>query len=335
MKIMNHIYTRKELLRYCNPNALYSARRVELVSGKGRGQKLIEVKTSGGLRASFMEDKCLDILDIEYKGVNLAFLSKNGLAPSASINMEADSFTKYWSGGFLLTCGLRNTGPSCVDNEEFFPLHGRIGFTPAEDVNIHVCENEIVITGKIRETALFGPNLELERKITIPSDGAKIIVNDTINNLAPEAEKIFLLYHINFGFPFLSEDLELEFPTGEVKGRTALAQEKIKDRALISPPIDGEPELVFFYLPDKKDVQVGLTNNQLLMKATVSYNSTHLPILSQWKSMKSGDYALGIEPGTSFIRGRKEELENGYDMSVQGFGTLEFGFEINLEDIDS
>ena len=52
------------------------------------------------------------------------------------------------------------------------------------------------------ETALFGSRLEMERKISIPSDGAKINVCDTINNLTPETETVFLLYHINFGFPF-------------------------------------------------------------------------------------------------------------------------------------
>ena len=333
MKIMDSNYTKNELLRRCNPDALYGVRRVEIADGRGRGQRLIDVKTSGGLRASFMEDRCLDVLDFEYKGVNLAFLSKNGLVPSSSIDVETDSFAKYWQGGFLLTCGLRNVGPPCTYEGEFFPLHGRVGFMPAEDVSVAVCEEEIVIAGKVRETSLFGHNLELSRKISIPSDGSKIIVHDKVSNLAPEAETIFLLYHINFGFPFLSEDLNLEFPPGEVKGRTVAAQEKIDTHTIITPPIDGEPEFVFFHMADERDARAELTNKPLGIKATVKYDSSCLPILAQWKCMKSGDYALGIEPGTSFIRGRKDELEDGYDLSVPGFGSLEFGFEVSLEDI--
>ena len=333
MKIAKRNYTKEELLRYSNPEALYGARKVEIADGRACGQKLVEVKTLGGLRASFMEDRCLDIFDLEYKGVNLAFLSKNGLVPSASIDPELDSFARYWQGGFLLTSGLRNSGPPCTYKDEFFPVHGRVGFIPAENVNVCVCDEEIVISGKIRETALFGHSLELERKITIPSDGSKIIVNDKVSNLTAEAETIFLLYHINFGFPFLSEDLKLEFPAGEVKGRTASAQEKIDSHALISPPIDGEPEQVFFHMADKKDAKVNLTNEALGIKASVKYDTSRLPVLCHWKSMKSGDYALGIEPSTSTIRGRKEEIENGYDVSVPAFGSLEFGFEVSFEDV--
>jgi len=333
MDIFGREYAREDLLRRCNPSALYGARRVELSDGRGRGRRLIEVKTAAGLRASFSEDNCLDILDMEYKGINLAFLSKNAVVATPMANPETDSFTKYWAGGFLSTCGLRNTGPACEVDGEFFPLHGHIGLMPAEHVNVTADEDEIAITGKIRESALFGHCLEMERRITIPADGAEITVHDTVHNLTSEAEAVFFLYHINFGFPFLSEDIVLTFPAGEVRGRTALAQEKIPHRAKITPPVDGVPEVVYFYSPEERDATVGLSNEGLGLKATVQYDSTSLPVLTQWKSMGSGDYALGIEPGTSFIRGRKEELENGYDIQVPAFGSLEFKVKIALEEI--
>jgi len=333
MRIFGQEYSHEDLLRYSNASSIYGARRVELIQGRGRGQRLVEVKTAAGLRATFLEDRCLDICELEYQGVNLGFLSKNGIISTALANPETDSFTKYWSGGFLSTCGLRNTGPSCTVGSEFFPTHGHIGITPAEYVNLDVTPREVVISGKMRETALFGPCLEMTRKITIPSDGAKIIVKDTIRNLTPEAETIFLLYHINFGFPFLGEDLELYFPEGDVKGRTPEAEEAIDKHTEITPPIDEEPELVYFHLTKQKRATVNLTNQRLGINATIQYDSTKLPILAQWKCMRSGDYALGIEPGTSFICGRKAEIENGYDTQIEGFGTLECGFTINLDDI--
>jgi hypothetical protein len=90
---------------------------------------------------------------------------------------------------------------------------------------------------------------------------------------------------------------------------------------------------VFFHLPKEKDAHVTLSNPNMGIKATVSYDSSRLPVLSQWKCMKSGDYALGIEPGTSFLRGRKEELENGYDIRVSGFGQLEYMVTLTVEDL--
>lgn len=335
MKVLGRDYTREELLRRSNPSAIYGTRRLELSDGRGRGQRIIEVKTSAGLRASLSVDRCLDILDLEYKGINISFLSKNGVVSAALTSPDTDSFPNYWPGGFLYTCGLRNTGPSCNINGEFFPTHGRIGVTPAESVSVSTNEDLITISGKVRETALFGPNLEMERKISLPSDGAKITVKDIISNLTPEAENVLFLYHINFGFPFLSEDIELEFPESDIRGRTDLAQKNMENRLKITPPIDGEPELVFFYQPKEKDVNVSLSNRRLGIKAVLSYDSLKLPVLSQWKCMRSGDYALGIEPGTSFLRGRKEELKNGYDIRLPGFGHLEYGFTITLNDANS
>jgi len=331
MNIYGKDYSHPDVLKRCNPGALYGARRVTLADGRGRGQRLVEVGTSAGLRAVFMEDKCLDILSLEYKGVNLGFLSKNGIVAVA--DTAADSFTKYWAGGFMSTCGLRNTGPACKVGDEFFPLHGVIGQTPAENVCVSVDENEIVLTGKIRETALFGHNLEMERRIVIPADGAEITVNDSIMNLNPEPESVFLLYHINFGFPFLDEGLEIRLPKGKIKPRSDFAAEHIADMGKITAPVDGQQEMVYFCLPDEKEAGVTLSNKNLGICAKIVYDSVRLPVLTQWKCMRSGDYALGIEPGTSFIRGRKEELENGYNVEIPGFRSFKYGFTVTVEDI--
>jgi len=319
---------REDLLRRCNPASIYGARRVIIAEGRGKGQRLIEVKTAAGLRASFFEDKCLDIFDLEYKGVNLAFLSKNGL--TAVSHTEKDSFSKYWPGGFLSTCGLRNAGPPCTVNGEFFPLHGHIGLTPAEQISVRTDESNITITGITKETALFGHSLEMERTIIIPVDGAKITVKDQVRNLAPEDEHIIFLYHINFGFPFLDEKLVVKFPEGEVKGRTPEAQAVIDSHASFTAPKDGEPECVFFHYPKEEHPQVKLTNPELGISAGIQYDRKQFPILIEWKSMKSGDYALGIEPSTSTIKGRAGELENGYNIKVPGFGSLEYGFTLTL-----
>lgn len=44
---------------------------------------------------------------------------------------------------------------------------------------------------------------------------------------------------------------------------------------------------------------------------TISWSGDTLPILSQWRSMASGDYVLGLEPTNCYISGRREERENG------------------------
>lgn len=327
MDICGQTYTYPDLLRYCNPSSLYGARRVVVNDGRGHGQKLVEVKTAAGLRATFLEDKCLDIIDLEYKGVNLGFLSKNGMTSDA--NPKTNSYRNYWSGGFLFTCGLRNMGPPCNIGDENFPQHGNIGLTPMQHVNISVDENEIVISGQAQETALFGHFLEMKRKITIPSDGAAITVNDVVYNRTPKEEPLFLLYHINFGFPFLNENLVVNLPEGEIWGR-----ENYKDMdkcTQMSPPDDNAGEQVFFKKTPQKKSVVNLTNRLLNIDAEISYDGTQLPVLAMWKSMRSGDYALGIEPCVSHMRGRKQALENGYDVKIAGFESVEYGFTFKVK----
>jgi len=333
MNVLGNEFSREAILRRNNPAALYGARRVELVDGKGRGHKLIQVKTTSGLRALFSESRCLDIVELEYRGINFGFLSKNDIVETPIANPEVDSFTKYWAGGFLSTCGLRNTGGDCKVDGEFFPTHGHIGLTPGNNVHVKVNEEEIVISGRMRESSLFGHCLELERNIHIPSDGTKVTVRDIVHNLTPEEEPVFILYHINFGFPFLSEHMQMQFPEATVRGRSYFAQQHISQHAVITPPIDGAAEQVFFHTIRDAFACIELTNTRLGVKGSVQYNTIQLPILTQWKCMRSGDYALGIEPGTSYIRGRKEELESGYDIKVPGFGTLEFGFAFEIEDL--
>ena len=320
--------TRENLLRYGNPAALYGAKRVTVAEGPGKGQGLIQVKTAGGLRATILEDKGLDILDVEYKGVNLGFLSKNGLVNPRCT--EGDSFVRYWQGGFLATCGLRNVGGSCEVDGESFPLHGRIGLAGAEHIGVQVTDDMMVVTGTLMETALFGPALKMERRIEIPTFGSTITVRDVVKNLTPEPQPVFLLYHVNFGYPFLSEHLVATFPEGEVRGRTPEAQGILAQHAVFTPPEDGAPENVFFHMPRAERPVVTLQNTALGVGVEMAYDRSALPVLAQWRCLKSGDYALGIEPSTSYIGGRASELDNGYDTVLPGFGEMAFGFTLRV-----
>jgi hypothetical protein len=47
--------------------------------------------------------------------------------------------------------------------------------------------------------------------------------------------------------------------------------------------------------------------------------------------MKSGDYALGVEPGNTLIRGRKPELELDSVPMLAGHSRITKGFVLNCE----
>ena len=332
MHIAGKSYTRAELLSRCaDLSALYGARRVTLTEGKAAGLRAVEVRTAGGLRCLLAEDRCLDILELDYRGVGLGFLCKNGLV--SGLHATAEDFWRSWSGGMLATCGLRNAGPGCTVDGESFPQHGHIGVMPAKNVGVAVDDAAITITGVMRESAMFGHCLELFRTLTIPSGGASIRIRDEVRNLTSTPEPLLLLYHFNFGFPFLGEDLTMRFPAGEMRGREAYSQQYADAHMRFSPPIDNEPEQCFFHFADEKNARVELVNHVLGIKASLLYDSESLPVLTEWKSMQSGDYALGIEPGTSLLRGRAGELAEGYSVCVDGYGSRIFEVELSLESV--
>ncbi len=335
MFIANRNYSREDLLRRSNNlSSLYGARRITFGEGKAAGLRAVDIKTAGGLHMLLNRDRCLDLMELSYKGINLGYLTDNGINSNTILNVDANQdFASYWIGGMMTTCGLRNTGNSCELDGEIFPKHGVIGISPADQVNIEANEEFITVTGVMRECTVGKYHLELFRTIKIPSDGARVHIRDRIRNNTPRDEILFFMYHINFGFPFLDEGLELNIPKGKIIPRNPCSADFIDERLSITLPEDNMPDHCFFHLLKERDVRVDLKNKNLGIKASISYNGETLPFLVQWKSMCSGNYVLGIEPGTSMIRGRKAELEDGYNRTIKAFGEAEFETEIEISDL--
>ena len=70
----------------CHPQQLYTLRRITIDEGKAKGTSIIEVCTAGGLQLDILPDAGLDIGQVRYKGVNVAFISKNGYDSPAAID---------------------------------------------------------------------------------------------------------------------------------------------------------------------------------------------------------------------------------------------------------
>lgn len=71
----------------------------------------------------------------------------------------------------------------------------------------------VVVEGRIREGAVFSPVLELHRCITVKLGENRLFIRDTVTNIGFQASPLMLLYHINLGFPILSEHSELILPS--------------------------------------------------------------------------------------------------------------------------
>ena len=307
----------------CHPQQLYSVRRLTFAEGKAKGAALIEVQTAGGLMVDILPDSGLNIGQVRFLGSNMTFISKNGYDGPSAFSPLDQEFMHTFPGGLMHTCGLRNTGPAGEDGGEWMTMHGRIHGIPAEQVCAEVEGENIVIKGTLRETALFGSVLVLKREICIPCFGSEISVHDTITNETPKDEEYMLLYHCNFGYPLLSSNAKLSFPEKrQTIPRTPFAAESPEKECVFNAPIDGEEERCYFQKMEE-EFYACLQNPALGVEMKLSWSGDTLPLMVEWRSMASGDYALGLEPSNSFINGRAAERKNGTLPVLPAFSSIE------------
>ena len=314
----------KEFRAYVgNDEQVYGVRRVILDEGNARGISMYQVTTAGGLELDILPDNALDIGHLRYKGVNISYTTKNGYDSPARFQPIPGEFGRYFPGGMLFTCGLLSAGPENTDNDgTFHPLHGRFHGLGAKGLCGYVDGENIIVGGEIRETQQGSYCFSVKRKYTIPVFGSEMLLEDEITNLTEAPAEYMMLYHMNFGWPILSEAARLEFPEKrKVTPRTPYAEKGLPEQCSFSKPIDGEEEQVFFNEMES-EAYVRLINPEVGITAEVSWSLDTLPILAQWKNMKSGDYVLGLEPSTCYIMGRERERREGRLMKLEPFGSV-------------
>ena len=203
----------------------------------------------------------------------------------------------------LTTCGLTYIGGPVTDGDEQLGLHGRYSTIPARqvaDLSEWVGdEYNIRIKGIVEEGVIFGNKLRLERQISTIQGYNKIIISDKITNFGSQPSPYTILYHMNLGYPLLSEDAELIIDPAQTLPRDSVASEGMKDFKHFSRPQPGFKEQVFFHSM-KTDgsgySSVSLQNKKQGIALTIKFDAVRLPYLTQWKMMGVGDYVLGLEP---------------------------------------
>jgi hypothetical protein len=261
-----------------------------LTDGRGKGLEVIDCDT-GKLRFLLNVSKCLDIMQVYHEGKNLSFLSKNAFTAR-----ETDFLTRF-EGGMLYTCGLESVG-----GREGFPLHGSIHNTPAEILTAKCDEEGIFVQAIIRDTALFGKNLLLKRTIRAQIGGEAIELEDRLVNQGFSNEQYCLLYHVNVGYPLLDNGARIVAETEKITPRTDWAKQTLSSAFEMEDCVAGQEERCYFIA--LKEPTVSLINEKLGKKFTLSYSKDTLPCFVEWKSMASGDYALGLEPATTELDDR-------------------------------
>ena len=120
------------------------------------------------------------------------------------------------------------------------------------------------------------------------------MISDTLENKGFKDTDYVLLYHVNYGYPFLDECLQLDIPALKSDPLTEIARKRADQRFTITAPLDDNDEDVYYHTMSIG--KIGLFNPDKNIKVEMLYDTADFPVTLEWKSMISGDYALGIEP---------------------------------------
>lgn len=330
---------KKVLLSYVgNIQQVAYVRPVKYIEGRASNLAAYTVK-NGPLNFNVMADKCLDIADFSFKGININFLSKPGLTGRNHYDTHGDEALRSIMGGLFFTSGLENICAPCSFDGKEYPMHGRIRSTPAEHVSANASwidgEYCIQISGEMREAELFGENMVLRRTIKTKYGEKCIYIRDEIENESFREEPMMLLYHFNMGYPMLSEKSRVVLPTKKITPRDEISKPQVNNWDRMEPPKANEPEYVFIHelaADTSGNTFAAIINEDSNIGIKIEFNQKYLPYFMEWKSTAAGDYVIGLEPSNSSVYGKPYHIENKSQHKLEPFRREVIELKITLLD---
>ena len=299
---------------------LVSTRSARLADGSEDGVRIVDARASGGLSAIILADRGLDLGSVWAGGHQVGWQSTTGAVHPAYF--EERNWLRSFHGGLLTTCGLQNVGLPSEDEGTSHGLHGRISNLPARNVVHRVIEKDgrlvALVSGEMRETDVFGSDLLLRRRIELPMGETVVHVEDEVVNEGFAPTPLFILYHVNLGYPVVADEARVVGSAAEIVGRDEAAQAIVADQASFSAPKDGAREHVFEHRlrePHAPSASISVANPSYAptggIAVTVTWDPRQLPRLWQWRMLRSGMYVTGLEPANCGLAGRAAERAAG------------------------
>jgi hypothetical protein len=333
-------YSRNELLKKCgNISQVAGYKRYIFGEGRAKGTEAVDIDNGNGLRFTVLLDKCLDIAGCSYNGINLTYMTNNGIVAPQFYDSHGNEWLRSFAGGLLSTCGITYCGAAGEDDGEQLGLHGRISNCPADNICCEaVWENDeyvIKVRGRSYETKLHGETLELRREIKIHAGENRICINDEIENKGYKAAPLMMIYHLNFGFPLYNVSSEIYIDSVTCIPNNDEAAKWMKTRDIIQEPQHLKPETVYFHEMNMNRGYgyAALVNRSLHYNGLgicIKYNLDELPYMNQWKMDAEGHYVLGLEPANCRTFGRAKEKAEGRLRYIEPGEIRQFRLELTV-----
>jgi hypothetical protein len=320
-------YSRAELLR--RVGRLEQAAGVRLVTlgdGQGRGVRILEFRTGSGFAFDVVVDRSFDVGRCEHGGRPLSWQSAAGVVAPWYYEPDGWGWFRAWGGGMVVTCGLDHTlGPGEDTAGQFnqphiqktvpYGLHGRVGGLPARLAGYgeRWDGDECVLwaEGEVLQSAVFGEQLELRRRVEARVGESRFTIHDVVANAGHTRASHMFLYHCNAGFPVVDSTSELLVPS---RRTTTDYGVPVEGYATMSAPVRDATEACFEHdliAEPEGTVPVALVNRALALGVYQVFHVAQLPFHTVWRMMGEGTYALGMEPSTNRDAGRWDARERG------------------------
>jgi hypothetical protein len=324
-KLFGQPYSKVELLRRVGHlSQIGGIEMFRYEDGPAKGVRALEFRTGTGLMFKVALDRGMDVTYCEFRGRSLAWIPPSQLpAPWFFGEQTQFGWLRTGLGGLINTCGLVHIGDPAEANVEHynFParsverygVHDRIALTPAR-LRMHgECwqgdECWLEARGEVQQAQPFGENLKLTRSYRAKLGDSSFVMEDEVENLGYSPTRHMLLYHINFGFPFIREDAKVMLPVQQDSIPKVLAgdvEQAVTAWRDVSEPKTSWNLQVFEH--ELGSLQDGRTSVGILQKDTsgefcegiyLTYNLQQLPIFLQTRLMGEGFYSIILEPATN------------------------------------
>ena len=346
MKLYDRVFSRREIeARVGRIEQIGGVRRMRLSDGAEDGVEMIQVRTGGGLAYSVLPSHGLDISLATVGDVPITYQSPNGDAHPAFYEPEGLGWLRTATLGLVTTCGFTQAGAPNVDGGEELGLHGRAHHIPASQVAAQGRwvddEYQICVSGTVEESSIFGPKIRLTREIRSVLGDDSLTISDRYENVGFAPAPLMLLYHCNFGFPLLMRESTFSFPSRHVEPREAETPMKGYDGW--QPPDPGHAERVYLHSDLETDEHGwahasihnphfprGFGTGHLPVTVTLSWDTSTLPMLVQWRMPGAGEHVLGIEPTNCNVRGRAASRADGSLVTMEPGDTRDVSLRLHV-----
>jgi len=336
--VLGKTFSRRELARRVGDfSQLFGVELLSHSDGRERALRMLRFRTGSGLSFDIMVDRAMDLGGMTFRGVPVGWRSPTGFRSPWLHEVDAEDglgWLRSFS-GMMNSCGLDHIMGVTEDTAEHFcypdrarifhTLHGRISYQPARLTGYGERWDDdrcyLYAEGEIRQAAMYGENLILERRIEVEVGTDTVTFHDRVRNLGFYPTPHALLYHINLGWPVVDKETRLVAP---IQSTPFMVHDP---RATDIGPIEqADPQSRFFQqvyehqivAEDDGTARAALINDAFETPAgetgvalEIAYDGRAMPAFFQWQNLQEGNYVVAIEPATVHGGSRSDWKERG------------------------